>query len=164
MKAMNGYIIYTDPDIYGPGELFPLGWLFGRPHQSVSFIAVRNVTLHAKSREDFDVFVAKDPFLLEEVISMQLNMHDRIYNLNLDNTEERVAHCILTLAHRFGVQSGQHVIIEIPLTQQEFADLVRLSRETTGKILNKFESEGYIILGRNRILADVNKLSKILET
>lgn len=149
--------------IYGPNDMFPIGWLFGGSDEWVSFVALGNVSLITKSSKDFSDFISKEPYGMSEITRMQFNMHDRIYNLNLDSPEDRVAHCILSLAQRFGVNSGPHVMIDIPLTQQEFADMVRLSRETAGKVLNEMEDKGYIILGRRRILVYTKKLSEILE-
>jgi CRP-like cAMP-binding protein len=157
-KAGNERIHY----IYGPYDLFPIGWTFSRPYMAVSFVAMNDVTLIRKTTDEFNDFIREEPFVMTEIVRMQLNMHDRIYNLNLDNAEERVAHKLLTFAIRFGVRSGEQVVIDIPLTQQELADTVRLSRETIGKILNDLEDKGYIILGRKRILVYNEKLSKML--
>jgi len=149
--------------IYGPNDLFPIGWSFERSQQYVTFIALNSLSVVAKSFNDFRYYISKEPFLLTEIARMQSNLTDRIYILNVDNAFDRVAHSILTLAHRFGQRNGLHTIINLPLSQQEFADLVRLSRETAGKILNQLEDREYIILGRRHIMVDTDKLEKVLE-
>ncbi|MFA5817838.1 MAG: Crp/Fnr family transcriptional regulator [Bacteroidales bacterium] len=51
---------------------------------------------------------------------------------------------------------------QIPLTRQEIADMVGTSRESTGRVLAKFQCEGIIgIHGRNIIINDIVKLEKI---
>ncbi len=148
--------------IYGPYDLFPIGWTFNRPHMEVSFVAINDVEVTTKTSDEFNEFIRGEPFIMTEIIHLKLSMHDQIYNLNLDSAEERVAHKILTFAFRFGVQSGDQVTIDLPLTQQEFADSVRLSRETTSKILNDFENNGYIIIGRKKMVVYNEKLSTML--
>lgn len=50
----------------------------------------------------------------------------------------------------------------LPLTRHEVADLVGTSRESTGRILSKFNNEGIItISGKKIIIHDLKKLEKI---
>lgn len=158
-KAGNERIHY----IYGLNDLFPIGWLLCHPYKLVLFIAVCDVLLAIKSTAEFNEYVRKEPFSLSEVINMQLNLQDRIYNLNIDDSERRVAHRLLTLGLSYGVKDGPHIVINIPLTQQEFADTVKLSRETTGTVMISLETKGCIIIGRKRILINSEKLVELLE-
>lgn len=51
---------------------------------------------------------------------------------------------------------------QIPLTRQEIADMVGTSRESTGRVLAKFQAEGIIAIhGKNVIIHDPEKLEKI---
>ncbi|OGM11893.1 hypothetical protein A2Z22_01525 [Candidatus Woesebacteria bacterium RBG_16_34_12] len=63
------------------------------------------------------------------------------------NAVQKTASDLYLLAKRFGknLKSGD-IIIELPLTHQEIANLTGLARETTSVILKKMEKEG--IIGR----------------
>jgi CRP-like cAMP-binding protein len=51
---------------------------------------------------------------------------------------------------------------QIPLTRREVADMVGTSRESTGRVLAKFNSEGIIkISGKKVVINDLKKLEKI---
>jgi CRP-like cAMP-binding protein len=51
---------------------------------------------------------------------------------------------------------------QIPLTRREVADMVGTSRESTGRVLSKFHSEGIIkISGKKVVINDFKKLEKI---
>ncbi len=51
---------------------------------------------------------------------------------------------------------------QIPLSRREVADLVSTSRESTGRVLSKFNSEGIITLsGKNVVINNIKKLEKI---
>jgi CRP-like cAMP-binding protein len=51
---------------------------------------------------------------------------------------------------------------QIPLTRREIADMVGTSRESTGRVLSKFNEEGIIkISGTKVVINDIKKLEKI---
>lgn len=51
---------------------------------------------------------------------------------------------------------------QIPLTRREVADMVGTSRESTGRVLANFNSEGIIsISGKNVVISNIKKLEKI---
>ena len=51
---------------------------------------------------------------------------------------------------------------QIPLTRREVADMVGTSRESTGRVLSKFNNEGIIsISGKKVVINDLRKLNKI---
>ena len=51
---------------------------------------------------------------------------------------------------------------QIPLTRREVADMVGTSRESTGRVLAKFNDEGIIkISGKKVVISDLKKLEKI---
>lgn len=51
---------------------------------------------------------------------------------------------------------------QLPLTRREVADMVNTSRESTGRVLAKFNSEGLIsISGKNIVIHNIKKLEKI---
>ena len=51
---------------------------------------------------------------------------------------------------------------QIPLTRREVADMVGTSRESTGRVLAKFNNEGIIkIAGKKVVISDLKKLEKI---
>ncbi|MDB5186319.1 MAG: hypothetical protein JWL85_842 [Candidatus Saccharibacteria bacterium] len=149
--------------IYGPQEIFPVTSLFGPVMPQISFVALNDVTLRTKSIKDFHDTVDEDAEMLKAIIRQMTTLVERVYSLHLDTAEERVAHGLLTLAGRFGVSSDSHVVLNLPLTQQEFGDTVRLSRETTGRILNRLEEQGHIILGRKHIRIYPDRLQKFMD-
>lgn len=75
-------------------------------------------------------------------------------NLDLGSAEQPVAYRLITLGYRFGQLdvSGEFYRIRIVITIQELADMIRLSYETTGKVLADFEANGYIAYGRQKVV------------
>jgi CRP-like cAMP-binding protein len=149
--------------LYGPGELFPVTWLFGPKKFEISFTALSKVTIQQKPIKDVIEYFEKEPYALLAVLDQQSAAYGRIINLNLGTAEQRLAYRLITMASRFGKCEGDHYVVTLPLTMQELADMVRLTRETAGKIIAKFEQKGYVIFGRQQILIYPEELKKLSE-
>lgn len=149
--------------IYGEKELFPVKWIFDNEQLDVAFFASTDVTVHTKPLREFKAFVEREPNTMRAIIHQVFAVFNDLINLNIEAAEQRVAFKLLFLADRFGTYTKDHTIISCPLTIQELASSIRLSRETTGKILNQFEKQGLLILGRQNILIHPAKLKKILD-
>ena len=148
--------------LYGPGEVFPLTWLFDRPIASIRFVAVDDVTLKVRSKQDFLDFVLGSAGALYPVVCQQLIPLERIYNLMRDTAQEKIIYSLNTMSKRFGELSADHTMINVHLTQQELASTVRVSRETAGRVLNELEKDGVIIQGRRHIRVFPDKLTALM--
>ncbi|HTF34519.1 MAG TPA: helix-turn-helix domain-containing protein [Myxococcota bacterium] len=55
-----------------------------------------------------------------------------------------MARVLLELAHDFGRREDGQTVIDVPLTQSEFATLVGAVRQTVNPSLREFEQKGWI--------------------
>ncbi|HKX73185.1 MAG TPA: Crp/Fnr family transcriptional regulator [Candidatus Saccharimonadales bacterium] len=149
--------------IYGVNELFPAKWIFDNTQMDVAFFAFTEVTVRIKPLDEFKAYIEREPGTMRAVLHQTFAVFSDLINLNIDSADQRIAFKLLFLAERFGTYNKDHTIINCPLTIQELASSIRLSRETTGKILNRFEKHGLLILGRQNILIHPEKLKKVLE-
>jgi len=111
---------------------------------------------------DFFQFIEQEPDVLMAIIDQQLAVFDDLINMHYETAEERVAFRLQTLAKRFARKGTDRVIVSCPITIQELASTVHVSRETTGKILNKLAEQGMVALRRKNILVDTIKLGELL--
>jgi CRP-like cAMP-binding protein len=148
--------------LYGPGEVFPVTWLFDSPIAAVVFVALDEVKIRLRSKPDFLDFVTTIPGALFPVVCQQLIPLERIYNLMRETAQDKIIHSLMTMTKRFGEPSSNHMMINIHLTQQEVASTVRVSRETAGRVLNDLEKDGVIIQGRRHIRVFPDKLQKLI--
>ena len=149
--------------IYGPGDLFPIRWIFRKDQLSVAFYAFTDVVLRTQPIKKLEAYFIEEPNSMERIVNEQINVIETIYIANIASAEARIAHRLRMLALNFGSKRGDQMAIDLPINIQEFAELVGLSRETTGKVLAKFEREGMVILGRHQILACPDKLQMVLQ-
>jgi CRP/FNR family transcriptional regulator, cyclic AMP receptor protein len=56
----------------------------------------------------------------------------------------RVAKLLVTLAERDGKADGDRVVLALPVTQTELAEMVGGSRQSVNQILKSFEARGYL--------------------
>jgi len=69
---------------------------------------------------------------------------DNFSTLALTHVAARVAHLILYVGQHYGTPDGKGVNLDVPLTQQEIADMVGAARQTVSSILNTLYHDGVI--------------------
>ena len=84
----------------------------------------------------------------------------RIEHLLSKDAYHKVASAVFLAGKRFGRKEGKgKVVVELPLTHQDIADLSYLTRETTSLEMKKLEKQG-LVGKKNRLLIikDMKKL------
>ncbi len=73
----------------------------------------------------------------------------------------RVAKCLVHLAERDGHADGDAIVLELPLTQTELAEMVGGSRQSVNQALKAFQSRGFLELrGREIAILDLDTLRR----
>jgi CRP-like cAMP-binding protein len=142
--------------VLGPGEFFgEMSLLDGEP-RSATVIAQAPAQLYILSRDSFVDYLGRSPQTALKILaemSRRLRHADEIIgNLALLDVYGRVAHILLDLAKKEGVQREDGILIDDRPTQQEIAAMVGTSRETVSRALNDFARRGYLTMSGRRIL------------
>lgn len=130
-------------------EIFPLIWaVTGKEHQ-VTYQALAPTTTWQVSRKDFQAFLKKSPEGLAPLLDMTMEMYrlhgDRIFNLEYRTVRERIISFLLTMCERFGKQTAEGILIEVPLRHQDIASSINATRETTSRELSALERKGLLV-------------------
>jgi CRP/FNR family cyclic AMP-dependent transcriptional regulator len=73
----------------------------------------------------------------------------------------RLAKTLVVLAERDGTPEGASVVLSLPLTQTELAEMVGGSRQSVNQTLKAFEARGYLSLrGREVVIQDLDALRR----
>jgi CRP-like cAMP-binding protein len=80
------------------------------------------------------------------------SMENRLRDLSHGRVEQRIAHGLLDLAHRFGRLGPEGTEISFPISRQDLADLSGTTLHTVCRVLGAWESQGHIRRGRRRIV------------
>ena len=157
--------------IYGPNDLFPItlafSTLFDRPvsesKETYYYESMTPLTVYSLSKDKFKEVVQKDPQLYRGLLAISgKRLHSTLHgleNLTLNNAYRRVAHELLYMAQRFGEeQPGGGVKIAIPLTHQDLADILSLTRETVSVNIARLRRKKILKSGRNIEIPDIKAL------
>ncbi len=100
-------------------------------------------------------------FLAERVRELQ----DRYRELATQQAAQRRAHALLRLAAQLGRPVAAGVLLDLPLTRQDLAELTGTTLFTASRTLRRWEQAGLIQSGRARILIrDLAALHALAET
>ena len=131
------------------GELFPLIWAITGLERHVIYQALAPTTTWQISRDTFLKFMEKQPEALAPLLDMTLEMYrlhsERILNLEYRTVRERIISFLLTMSQRFGKETAEGLLIEVPLRHQDIASSVNATRETASRELSALERKGLLI-------------------
>lgn len=130
------------------GDLFPLTFGGGDLNNHYYLEALTSLELWRAPQEEFLKFIRTEPELfyeLSEQTSFRVGgLLRRIEYLVFGNAYTKVAATLLACGRRFGLQYGEGVVVNLPLTHKDIATLVGITRETTCLEMRKLEKKGLI--------------------
>jgi CRP-like cAMP-binding protein len=148
-------------DVAGPGDVLgEVALLLPDPRRSATVVALSPATTRVLTVAAFETLRAEHPgvatavsqLLAERVARLTRRLTEALYV----SVDERVARRIAAVAVTFG---GSASGTEVPLTQQDLADLVGATRPTVNQALKRLEAQGAISLYRGGIrLLDIEAL------
>lgn len=148
-------------------EIFPLIWSLTGREQDINYQALTPTTVWRISPDVYLDFlkhhtIALPPLL--DIITEQYRMHAlRILNLEYRSVRERLISFLLTMSTRFGNQTEEGLVIEVPLRHQDIASSINASRETASREIAALERKGLIKNKRSFIvLLDIPALQAYL--
>ncbi|MDT0308013.1 Crp/Fnr family transcriptional regulator [Streptomyces sp. DSM 44917] len=151
----------------GPGDMVgELGALDGQP-RSASVIAVSRVSGLRVPEGDLHGWLRRSPeaaLALNRYVSAKFREATRFRVRAAATVEARMASLLWSLGDTYGSPSGEGVLIEAPLTQQELAGLVNASRAQVQRSLAELRRSGVISTGYRRIvIRDRGRLTLLAE-
>src|SRR5208282_6127601 len=107
--------------------------------------------------------VEKDPMLYKDLMGVAgKRLHSTLHgleNISMKNSYRRVAHELCYLAAKFGEETvSEGTRIGVPLTHQDLASILSMSRETVSISMSRLQKNGLIDSSRNVIIYDLEKL------
>lgn len=152
--------------LLGANDLFPIIWtLYDTKPPRHTFQAFTDTEIRRAPRNEYLAFIKENPDVFEynvkKVLRRLTSASDRFEIALLGNARERVASVLLFIAENLGKTEAEMKLIPVPVTHQEIADMVGLSRETVTIEMDKLQKEGMIIY-RGRVLMVSESLSQLL--
>jgi CRP-like cAMP-binding protein len=148
-------------------ELFPLIWAITGQERNIVYEAITPTEVCQISRKLFLEHLQSHPDALAPILDMALEMYrihsERIINLEYRSVRERLVSFLVTMASRFGTETPEGLLIEVPLRHQDIASSINASRETASRELSALERKGLLVNKQSLItLIDLEKLQGYL--
>jgi CRP/FNR family transcriptional regulator len=142
-------------DIIEPGEMFgELSLVDKGPRETIAE-TLDDVLLCVISKNDFEKMLQKKPDLAIKVTKLmglrRRSIESRLEDLAFRDVPGRLARLLIRLAEGHGKVHEGRVTINVKLSQQELANLIGSTRETTNHFLNFFRKEGLIDIKKRKI-------------
>ncbi|MGV3626358.1 MAG: Crp/Fnr family transcriptional regulator [Betaproteobacteria bacterium] len=145
-----------------PGEICGLAEVARGGGRVVSAVACMPSEVLAVSQEQFKLFLKLHPeaaLISMQVLSSRLRILGEMFvNLVSDDVNTRIAKLILRLSARYGQRSGQEILLNVPLTHQEIADMVGTTRQTVTSALSALKRQGVLSIDNHRIRIESEEL------
>ena len=154
--------------VLGPGDFFgDLSLLDGRP-RSAGAAALADTNLLILERSDFMALLLSRPeaatAVLARVAQRLRDTNETASDLAFLDVAGRLAKKLLDLAAGNGVPRRDGILLDIPLTQEELANMIGVTRESVNRNLSLFRRLGMIASeGRRLVLRDPAALRRRCE-
>jgi CRP-like cAMP-binding protein len=141
--------------VFGDGDFFGEMALFDSKPRSADAVAVSPTTTLTLHRREFEQFVRENPevaFPIFRALTARLRRTThRLEDVMFLDLATRVAKKLLQLAAKHGVETARGVRIDLPLSQQELAEMVGATRPRVNEQLRRLAHDGLIEVDRQTI-------------
>lgn len=149
-------------EMISPGEVFGGAVLFLPQHPATAKAMEGSETISFSS-DSYSQFLFTYPQITLKIIRLlgaRLHSMMGLQILAGERVERRMAHIILKLANRVGRTEPDGILITIPLSRQDLADMAGTTLETAIRTMSRFRSQGIIETRRGGylIITDVEML------
>jgi CRP-like cAMP-binding protein len=131
-----------------PGHIFGEVPVLNELPRVSSAEAMRRSTCWRIPRESFLRVVRSDPeagfAITKEIAGKIARIETRLEDMVFRSVESRLARTLAQLAEEFGVEAGEWVRLELPITQTELATLVGTTRQSVSEGLQGLAKQGHI--------------------
>lgn len=151
--------------IFKAEDVFPLMWAINDTPNAYYMEAITDAELYQAPKEKFLTFIKNNNEVLFELTSRILmrfgGILSRMEYAIFGHARSKVASIILICAERFGIKDKQGVIIQVPLTHQDIANLIGVARETVSIEMEALQKKGLIRhQGKYLVVKNVQKLKR----
>lgn len=149
-------------------DILSCPWVFGQTSSTLYFYeAHTDCSVYYLRREELMGIIHENPDtmlgLLTRYVSLLTAFSLQLHALEYSRASDKILHMLFYLCQAHGQDSiGDDVLIDLPLTQQDLANLLGLTRETTGIELLKLKKSGLITLSKKKYKINKPKLLQMI--
>ncbi|WP_445664712.1 Crp/Fnr family transcriptional regulator [Fodinibius sp. AD559] len=139
-------------DMLKPGEFFgsptaKSGDVYVETAQTQTNACILSIRL-ADFRKIMDTYPTVSVSVLDITTDKLNDSRERIRYLSTLPVKKRIAHILVMLANKFGEKDKRGLLIQLPLSRKDLADMAGTSSETASRIMSQFQQDDLITSGR----------------
>jgi len=143
--------IFSQGDFFGEKNLL----INQNAQYNVEALEVTHVCTIKK--DDFKKLLREYPEIglkiIEELCSRLERLENAVESMGTKNAEERVNEVLLEFARKYGKESQNGIIVELPLSREGIANYIGVARETVSRKMNLLQEEGIIeMVGNKKVI------------
>jgi CRP/FNR family transcriptional regulator len=152
-------------ELISAGEAFGGAVLFFPQHPATA-MTMEASTIASFSSELYAAFLLDHPAVILKLLRMLGARHLSMINMQTlvgERVERRMAHILVKLALRVGKNDPEGVLITIPLSRQDLADMACTTLETAIRTISRFNSDGLVSTRRGGylVVTDISGLEEL---
>jgi CRP/FNR family transcriptional regulator, nitrogen oxide reductase regulator len=140
----------------GVGEMSGATAVFGDTAYPASAETVAETIVLGWDSETMLQLIGQYPrlgFNMLHLLSVRLQeLQDRLREMSTERVERRIARALLRLVSQLGRKVETGVLIDLPLSRQDLANMTGTTLYTVSRILSRWEEEGIVEAGREKVL------------
>ncbi len=154
--------------ILGEGDFFGELALLDDSPRSASAEAIETTETFTLHREEFLKFIDGNPLFAHQVLNVLAkrirHLNSQISDIFFLDLPARLARTVLLLAEQHGQETEEGVVIDLPLTQTDLAEMTGATRVSVNKALGRFRKQGWVsVQGRQVTVVDTEALQRLIE-
>lgn len=153
----------------GHGDVIPYEWLFSAvPSTLLFYSAFTYLEVYVVNRQEFLDFLAVNPdvvlYIAKDIATKLSELTEKLTATEKPKASEKIVYMLNILAKRFGTANaeGDKSEITVPLTQQDIANLLGLTRETVATELKKLKDKGFVYYDKWQFVVHTDKLAELM--
>lgn len=131
-----------------PGELFGMAEVCRQGRREVYARACSDTEIIKIRQDKFKLFLSQNPdaaMLTIDILSCRMRiLGDMLLNLTSEDVMSRLLKLLTRLCAQYGKNRGENMLLDIPLTHQEIADMIGASRQTVSTAISDLRRRGLI--------------------
>ena len=153
---------------FGPGDGFAIVAALGHLAYPASAEALEDAAALAWDGDAFSALMGRFPDLAANGMRLMAQrmreFQDRMRELSTERVERRIARAVLRLVGQAGRKTDAGILLDLPLSRQDLAELTGTTLYTVSRTLSDWEDRGIVDAGRKRLtVRDPHALVAIAE-
>lgn len=126
--------------------------------------ALEDANICVLTKDDFDDILKQNPEIAIEILQVVydriVKLENLIQSLSTKDIEARIAGLLLSFVKDFGIRQDDFIELELPLSREDIANYIGVTRETISRKLGSMQDQGVIDLvgSKKIIIKDIKEL------